>query len=148
MTSKEQYQSFEEFCKTFRKKPITNSKYPIVNFYNYYDKGNEGYEKLKELFKARKELERMKKLEEKLKELGYKKIGVTGSSTLFMYYKKEIEHLECALKIFVDYEKKKIRKWGVASLYLISTQGQIDNLQMAFNWLKDDLKELEKEVIE
>lgn len=56
MTSKEkeQYLSFEEFCETFRKKLITNPKYPIVNFYNYYAKGNEGYERLKELFNKRR----------------------------------------------------------------------------------------------
>lgn len=97
-------------------------------------------------YKGAIELARRKYREEKLKELGYIEMGVmgiTGSSALFKYYKKEIEHLECALKIFVDYEEKKIRKWGVASLYLISTQGQIDNLQRAFNLLQDDLKELD-----
>ena len=86
------------------------------------------------------ELARIKHQEEKLKELGYEEISTPA---LYMYgeYKKEIEHLGCTLHIFID-EERKIKTWFVKSEYLISTQGQIDNLQIAFNILKSDLKEL------
>ena len=71
-------------------------------------------------------------LEEKLESIGY-----NCEDSLFC--KKFNDYCELA----IEYEDNKIKRSAVCIAVAIESQKQLDDLQIAFNTLKSDLKELE-----
>ena len=77
----------------------------------------------------------MAKLEEKLKELGYLKH--TPRSLKYGKYVNEYE-------ILIDTSIKPFKSYIVMEGFWLSSQKEIDNLQQAFNVMKQDLEALKQ----
>lgn len=75
-------------------------------------------------------------LEEKMKEMGYEESGIFEER-----FEKELKDLDLWLSISI---KEDEINYYVGAYDFFSRQRQIDNLQIAFNNLKRDLKEIEK----